>query len=83
MGGAGLQGFVTCCYGDYTVLQWAVQGCRVTLPAAMATTLRCCGRGAGRQGFIACGYGDYAALPWVARGCRASLPAAMTTTLCC
>ena len=49
VGGARQQGFIACGYGDYSALLWAAQGCRATLPAAMATTLRCCGqRGAAR-----------------------------------
>ena len=44
VGGAGLQGYIPCGYGDYTTLLWATQGCRVALPAAMATTLRYCGQ---------------------------------------
>ena len=40
VGSTGLQGYAACGYGDYTTLLWAAQGCRVALPAAMATTLR-------------------------------------------
>ena len=44
VGGAGLQGFIACGHGECTALMWAAQGCKAALPAAMATTLRCCGR---------------------------------------
>ena len=47
VGGAGLQGYIACGYGDYTALLRVAQGGRASLPAAVATTLRCRGwRGA-------------------------------------
>ena len=42
VGDAGLQGFIACDCDDYTALQLAAQGCRATVPVAMATTLHCC-----------------------------------------
>ena len=82
--GAGLQGYIACGYPNYTALLWTAQGCRVTLPAAVATTLRCCGwrRAAGlhclRLRRLHC-----AAVGGVGLGCRATLPAAMANSLCC
>ena len=42
--GARLQGYIACCRGDYAALLWVAQGCRASLLAAMAATLRCCWR---------------------------------------
>ena len=41
---ARLHGFIACGRGDYTTLLWAAQGCRASLLAVIANTLRCCGR---------------------------------------
>ena len=40
--GTGLQGVIACDCDDYTALRLAAQGCRATVPVAMATTLHCC-----------------------------------------
>ena len=92
VGNAGLQGFIACDCDDYTALRLAAQGCRATVPVAMATTLHCCEwpRAAGlyclwlwRLHHAHCLRlrREYTPLLWAAQSCRASLLAAMATTL--
>ena len=84
VGGAGLQGYIACGYGDYTALLRAWRRA-AGLHCLRLRRLRCAALGgAGLQGFIACGYDDYTVLLVAAQGCRATASsAAVAITLCC
>ena len=80
LGGAGLQGFTACGYGDYTALLWAAQGCRATLPAAMANSLCCFERRRAAELHCLRLWREDTELLWAVQGCRA-VPAAVASTM--
>jgi hypothetical protein len=81
VGGAGLQGFTACGYGGYTALLLAAQGCRATLPAAMANSLCCFERRRAAELHCLRLWREYTELLWAVQGSCRAVPAAVASTM--